>query len=605
MITNSHLYAVAAEVRSLAKKKFHIRPVSKVFMISILLALIVFAGITSYSAYAYQRDRILLQCESALHDVFDLYYDKVYSLSDLYVPVFQSEKNEGILRSYFARSGDQRLEYAERIELAMLLNNMMSRDGDIHFIALYNPDAAHNYCLTVNSSTLRDMWTELPALSDDSGSRQQLLGQYEWQTDYDEVKNSFVIQGGGVPAGSKGKIFIGYDLTAFDKVLRRKEASSLATFIVTNETGLIYDSSGSRYDQTYDMGWLDDSASVVRDPEGYAWFSGVLNNTGRVFSAAYLVPWNALVRLSHVYTPFILLILANFTLFAMSLYGISAKRIFRRVEGIQEGLAVLGENQLGYRLSVSGSDDEFDEIAEHINAMAARLKGSIEKEYELRVRETAAELNQIQARFDPHFLYNTLEIIRVKLFSTGDQETADYIDKLSRIFRNLTDAATVMSLREEIAFCSLYVSLLQLRFHDAVEVSYYIDAELQECGILAHLIQPAIENYFMHALDETTDGHNLDITCDALAEDSIRITIADNGTGSDDARIAEVNRRLLTPAIKDRGYGLMSIAKRIRLFYGEGYGVHLEKNEPEGMRVIITIPRMSVETHCRKLGISD
>ncbi len=589
----------------MAKKRFHIRPVSKVFMISILLALIVFAGITSYSAYAYQRDRILLQCESALHDVFDLYYDKVYSLSDLYVPVFQSDENTRLMRSYFTRAGSNQLQYEDRIELAMLLNNMMSRDGDIHFIALYNPDAAHNYCLTVNSSTLRDMWSDLPTLSDDNGSRQQLLGIYEWQTDYNEVKHSFVIQGGSVPAGSKGKIFIGYDLTAFDKVLRRKEASSLATFIVTNETGLIYDSSASRYDQPYDMSWLSAGTNVVIDPEDNAWFTGVLNNAGRVFSAAYLVPWGELIRLSHVYTPFILLILATFTLFAMSLYGISAKRIFRRVEGIQEGLAVLGENQLDHRLSISDSDDEFDEIAEHINAMALRLKGSIEKEYELRVRETAAELNQIQARFDPHFLYNTLEVIRIKLFSTGDLETADYIDKLSRIFRNLTDAATVMSLREEIAFCSLYMSLLQLRFHDAVEVSYYIDAELQDCGILAHLIQPAIENYFMHALDESTDSHNLDITCEAVTEDAIRIIIADNGTGSDDERIAEINRRLLTPAIKDRGYGLMSIAKRIRLFYGEGYGVHLEKNEPEGMRVIIIIPRMSVETHRRKLGISD
>ena len=162
-----------------------------------------------------------------------------------------------------------------------------------------------------------------------------------------------------------------------------------------------------------------------------------------------------------------------------------------------------------------------------------------------------------------------------------------------------------MSIREEIAFCSLYMSLLQLRFHDAVDVSYDIAAELQDCGILAHLIQPAIENYFMHALDETTDYHTLDITCEAIGEDAVQIVIADNGTGSDDERIGQINQRLLIPVISDRGYGLMSIAKRIRLFYGEGYGVHLEKNEPCGMKVVITIPRMSVDAHRRKLGISD
>lgn len=589
----------------MAAKRFHIRPVSKVFIISILLALVVFAGITCYSAYAYQRDRIVLQCESALQSVFDLYYEKVYSLSELYVPIFQTEANEKLMRNYFTRSGSASLSYDERINLAMLLNNMMSRDPDIHFIALYNANADHNYCLTENSNTLRDMWTDLPQLSEAGSSRQQLLSLYTWETDYYEERHSFVIQGGSVPAGSNDKIFIGYDVGAFDRALRRSEVKDLATFVVINETGLIYDSSGLRYEEPYDVSWIVDESAVHRDLDGAYWFTDAMRNTGRVFTAAYMIPWGELIQRGNLYTPFILLILVAFTIFSLILYWLSAKRIFRRVEHIQEGLTVLGDNRLEHRLAVSANGDEFDEIAANVNAMAGRLKDSIEKETELRVRETAAELNQIQARFDPHFLYNTLEVIRGKLFRTGDLETADYIEKLSRIFRNLTDAAPVMSIREEIAFCSLYMSLLQLRFHDAVDVSYDIAAELQDCGILAHLIQPAIENYFMHALDETTDYHTLDITCEAIGEDAVQIVIADNGTGSDDERIGQINQRLLIPVISDRGYGLMSIAKRIRFFYGEGYGVHLEKNEPCGMKVVITIPRMSVDAHRRKLGISD
>jgi len=280
----------------MAAKRFHIRPVSKVFIMSILLALVVFAVITCYSAYAYQRDRIVLQCESALQSVFDLYYDKVYSLSDIYVPIFQTESNEALLRNYFARSGSSRLEYDERINLAMLLNNMMSRDPDIHFIALYNANADHNYCLTENSNTLRDMWTDLPQLSEAGSSRQQLLGLYTWETDYYEERHSFVIQGGSVPAGSNDKIFIGYDVGAFDRALRRSEVKDLATFVVTNETGLIYDSSGLRYEEPYDISWIVDESAVHRDPDGAYWFTDAMRNTGRVFTAAYMIPWGELIQ---------------------------------------------------------------------------------------------------------------------------------------------------------------------------------------------------------------------------------------------------------------------------------------------------------------------
>lgn len=589
----------------MATNQYRIRPVSKVFITSILLALIVFAGITSYSAYTYQQGKIVLQCDAVLQSMFDLYFDKVYNLSSLYVPVFQSEANEAIMRRYFERSGDARLEYEERTELAMLLNNMMSRDSDIHFIALYNANATHNYCLTANSNTLRDMWGDLPLLSGGGQSRQQLLGLYRWQTDYYERKCSYVIQGGSVPAGSHGKIYIGYDIRSFERVIKHSEVQDFATFVVANESSLIYDSTGTRAEDDCDLSWMEGHSGVHADPQGNYWYTGVMHNTGRVFTAAYMIPLHELIRMSHSNTPFILLVLACFTLFALGLYWFSARRIFRRVGNIQKGLRIIGDNHLDYRFVVGNTGDEFDEIAEDINGMTERLSLSIKKEYELRVRETAAELNQVQARFNPHFLYNTLEVIRGRLFRSGDLETADYIEKLSRIFRNLTDAASVMSIQEEIAFCRLYMSLLELLFRDSVDVSFDVDVELQECGILSHLIQPAIENYFMHAMDETAEYHALDIICEPVDEDKIRITIADNGTGIDDERMVELNHRLHLPTIGDRGYGLMSIAKRIHLFYGDGYGVHLEKNIPTGMRVVILIPRMSLEEHQRKLGIHD
>lgn len=585
----------------MAAKRYKIRPVSKVFIFSTLIALVFFASIACYSSFAYQRESIVMQCDAALRAVYDHYDDKAHALSDVYVPIFKTEENEAVMRGYFARRDFEGLNYTQRADLVALLGEMMDRDSDIEFIALVNPRAIQNFYLTANGSQLKPIWSDLPIGG--NAHRMQLLGSYTWKNDDGMERRSFIIRGGSVPAGSEGGILVGYSTAAFDSVLRRSGAQNLATFVITNESGLIYDSSRERYAQEFDTDWIVPGSDVHSDPGGFMWYTGVIRSSGRVFTAAYLLPFWDLIRMANRDTPSLLLILACFGLFVISLYYISARYIFRKVERIHEGLDVIGGNHLDHRLSISIRGDEFDEIARHINTMTELLKISTEKEYEMRVRETAAELNSVQARFNPHFLYNTLEVVRGKLFASGDVETADYIEKLARIFRNLTDAAPIMSIREEIAFCSLYMALLQLRFSDSVEISYDVDSDVQDCGILAHLIQPAIENYFMHALDESTDYHTLDITCEPASDTMLRIIIADNGTGSDDAHIHNINQRLHNPVISDRGYGLMSIAKRIRVFYGEAYGVHLEKNEPCGMRVIVTIPRMSVEEHQKKLGI--
>ena len=589
----------------MGKKRYRIRPVSKAFTLSLLTVLVIFASITSYSTFTNQRERLLLQCENALQDLFDAYYQKAYSLSDIYVPIFQSDDDKALMRSYFESDDPSSLGYTERRSLVRLLDAMMGRDNDIEFILLFHPTADQHFYLTASGTQLQIYRGALPEKMSAEPGSMRLLAANTWIDPLSGLsRNSFYFEGGAAPAGEAGGILIGYGTSVLDRLLRRYQVLDMADFFLMNEDGLVYDSTGAYENSQINMDWMHSASTVIRDESGQRWYTGKTANAGRVFSAAYRMPWRQLFLRANAYTPYILIILAAFALLSFVLYMLSARHIFHKVERIQEGLDIIGGNRLDYRLSVGRHSDEFDEISEHINQMTELLDNSIQKEYELVKRQTQAELNQIQARFDPHFLYNTLEVVRGKLFRSGDVETADYIEKLSRIFRNLTDAAPVTTIREEIAFCSLYMSLLQLRYQDAVEIFYDIEVDLQESGILAHLIQPAIENYFMHALEENDQEHTLEIICEPFEQDGIRIMIADNGMGSDEERIQEINARLLSPEIHDRGYGLMSIAKRIRLFYGAGWGVRLEPNEPCGMRVLITIPRMSVEAHQERLGIA-
>lgn len=585
------------------KRKYKIRPVNRLFIIWLFIILVVFAVITCSSSYIVQKENIMRQCETVLQEVYDLYDEKISSFSEIYVPIFASEDNERIIRSYFNRRGESIPDATERARLVSLLGEMIRQDEAVSFIALYNPNAVHNYCFIVNGNSLKDLWPGVLADNDENGDRMQLFGRYEWKDDNGNTRNAFMVKGGALVGNDGGCIIVGYNADIFDQIIRQDASERLATFVLANENGVIYDSEGKRYAEDYQTEWLGEESAYHMDPDSRVWFTGVIRNRRRRLTAAYIMPWWQIVKKSNSVTWLILLVLIFFSLFALALYLFSSRQIFLKVRKIQKGLVMIGNNKLDYRLQVTDLNDEFDEIANNINAMTERLKDSIESEYQMRLQQNRAELNQIQARFNPHFLYNTLEIIRGNLFRNGDLENADYIEKLSRIFRNITDASPALSIREEISFCSIYMALLQLRFHDAVDITYAIDTELQECGILAHLIQPAIENYFVHALSDAEEYHTMDIICEPAAENSIRFIIADNGTGLSGERLDEINLQLRSMENRGKGYGLDSIANRIRLFYGEKYGVVLEQNQPNGIKVIITIPKMGVDEHLRRLGI--
>ncbi|MBR1684505.1 MAG: histidine kinase [Clostridia bacterium] len=584
-------------------KHYTIRPVSKAFTISLLVVLLLFTLIASYSSFVYQRERLLLRCETALHDLYDFYERKVQSLSEIYVPIFRTDDDRRLVQEYFTCSDIEQLGYAQRRQLTLLLDGMTARDNDIDFILLCHPGSEKHLYLTSGSLQLQVFQGELPGLDAYHPGTMQLLGRFALQDALSGLSHRvFLLRGGAVPAGSEGGIFIGYRLSAFEDLLGRSELPAQARFAILNDFSMVFDSSGT-YPERFPLSWIDPSRTTSRDSSGQRWYTGILQHTGYGFRVCYMIPWRELFLQANVFTPFILLILIAFALFALFLYLLSSRHIFSKVRTIHEGLSVIGGNHLDHRLPVGEKGDEFDEIADHINRMTVLLSDSIQKEYDLVKKQTQSELNQIQARFDPHFLYNTLEVIRSKLMRSGDTENAVYLEKLSRIFRNLTDAAPVTTFGEEIAFCSLYMSLLQLRYQDSIDIVYDIDPQLQETGILSHLIQPAIENYFMHALDESTKEPALEIIAEKTESGCMRITISDNGLGITDSQLDALNARLGAP-VMTHGYGLMSIACRIRLFYGEAYGVRAEKNTPCGARIVITIPCMTLEEHKSLLGIT-
>lgn len=583
------------------QKRFAIRPVNKVYIIGLAVMFVLFAAISCYYSISFQLGRQMLHLDNVLGQVFEAYYEKAYSLSEIYEPIFHQDLDQSAMQAYFTRKGDKAPTAAQFTELANMLSVMVMQDNDISWIALYNPNATRNYFLSRGRSQLSVLPESFPYTQDADGSGMQLLGAKPWVDQSGVSRMAYCIRGGAIPVGMEGCIFIGYSMESMDRILQRAEVSEDVTYMVLAQDRVVFDSSGTHYGESYDAAWIAGENSACRDAEGHRWFAGRLHNTGREFICVYLYPWEKGLLTAMSDTPLLLGLLVAFSVIALALYLLSSRRIFQRVMQINDGLTVIGQNNLNHRLTISATGDELDEIAGSINSMAAMLQTAVDKEYELRLKHMHLQLTQIQARFNPHFLYNTLEMIQGRLYESGDMESADYIEKLARIFRNLTDAKAVIRLQDEIAFCSLYVALLQLRASGTVNVSYDVSPELLDCGVIANLIQPAIENYFVHAMAGESETNELEIICESSGSEAVRIIVSDNGLGMPQERIDEVNAQLTRPDITAPSYGLMSIAKRIKIFYGAQYGVHMEKNPEEGVRVVIDIPCMSIEDHEAKL----
>lgn len=271
-------------------RRFTIRPVNKVFIIGLGMMLVLFAGTACYYSVSFKLSSTLMQWENTLNDLYDAYYDKVYSFAEVYEPVFRQYPEQTVLRDYFSREGDQQPDAVAHIELTNILNLMIGQDNDIEWIALYAPDASRNYFLRRGSNQLSVLPDDFPYRPEENGRKLVLLGVKPWQDLSGKTYSTFCIQGGAIPAGMHGCIYVGYSSYSMERALRRADLTTGVAFLITAGNEIVFDSSGSRYGQAFSGEWMQQPGLVQRDPDGKRWVTGVIRNEGRHFACAYLSP---------------------------------------------------------------------------------------------------------------------------------------------------------------------------------------------------------------------------------------------------------------------------------------------------------------------------
>ncbi|GHV07904.1 hypothetical protein FACS189485_18810 [Spirochaetia bacterium] len=233
-----------------------------------------------------------------------------------------------------------------------------------------------------------------------------------------------------------------------------------------------------------------------------------------------------------------------------------------------------------------------------ISILTVNLKKNGDRAYYYELKQRDAELSELQTKFNPHFLYNSLEIFRARCQKNGDKETADLITQLAGIFRGFIGSKTFISIREELAFSKRYLALFQARYGESVRILYDIDTPVLQYGIIRNVFPSLIENYFIHGFD-TAKGDNFIIFRGKIeSEKTILISVEDNGQGMPEGQLAALNDRLREKAsMEHESYGLKNLHQRLWLFYGDQYGIMVRPNEGDGLSVEIRIARMTCEEY--------
>lgn len=228
--------------------------------------------------------------------------------------------------------------------------------------------------------------------------------------------------------------------------------------------------------------------------------------------------------------------------------------------------------------------DSLDVMIERINKLLVQVK-----EEQMILRKTELEL--LQSQINPHFLYNTLDTI-VWLAEAGDQQkVVKMVESLSAFFRTtLNQGKDSVMIRDEIKHVNSYLEIQSVRYQDILEYSIDIPEELNEYEIPKITLQPLVENALYHGIKNKRGLGHISVTGEKK-DDCILLYIEDNGIGITEDRLKQIRDKIDNTGYKDdEVFGLHNVSERIRLKYGNKYGIRIESTYGEGTKVSVVLP---------------
>lgn len=382
-------------------------------------------------------------------------------------------------------------------------------------------------------------------------------------------------------------------------VFRNLPDSSSRYFYITNEKRQILSSSSSKgiYEDFSSYAGIDPTKYKTLAETGSQIFS--INNTDFLFicKSSPALNWKVInliplenLTLDHVVILHNILIISIVVFILSVVFSIlCTSTVTAPIQRLVDRMKSASAGKLDISVSYS-SNDELAVLYNQFNLMMQKIQTLLNDIYEEQNAKQKMEVQLLQSQINPHFLYNTLNTIK-SLIELDMKETAvKAVSAMSTFYRNsLSKGQFIIPLRQELILTEQYLYIQNLRYMDFVdyEITYESSWEDHGAEIPKLTIQPVVENIFVHGLTNQMCHIHLNVS---IKNNTIYISISDNGSGIPREKLTELNRSIRDFKTARYSFGLPSINHRISLLYGENYGLTIKSSPENGTTVTIAIP---------------
>ncbi|NBD25419.1 cache domain-containing sensor histidine kinase [Paenibacillus glycinis] len=391
------------------------------------------------------------------------------------------------------------------------------------------------------------------------------------------------------PGVERPVLTISYKSTVLDELFEQ-DIPAGSSYMVLNPDGIVVASSDkSQITKRYEQPWIDrfraqgsgterlsldgENRIVCFDrSELTGWLSIVVTPQSALVSS--LVP---VIRTSTIVSALALSVVA--LLFAYFILG----RITGPIKKLMSAMRSVGEGDFQTRVEVA-RNDEFGLLSQRFNRMNDRIRMLVQENYEIKLKEKEAEIQALNMQMNPHFLYNTLNVMNWTAIENGQKELSKMLVSLSNMlhYTSRKDWGAV-HLSEELEWMRNYFYIMAARFEGKFEVVYEIEPALYEEKLPRLLFQPFVENAILHGFGGLEAGGRIAIR-GWTAGGSRYFEIRDNGRGISKEGIDAILYK------ESASIGIKNTISRIRMAYGETYGIRIHSARGEGTSILIELP---------------
>ena len=388
---------------------------------------------------------------------------------------------------------------------------------------------------------------------------------------------------------------VGIQTSKIKSVLEKSEITKSGIVYLVNSAGEIISCSDENNDllrklkQAGELPWpasSDSWSEVTVQKQSYYMNQAQLDSAD--WSLVALIPQREIIQQSKQLES-IILVLSFAAVIAIFIVSSAISKYYtNRLSYLTEMMHEVQNGELDIDLKIKESD-EIGDLFHSFSYMTQQLKLLMEEKYRSGKAVKTAQLQALRAQINPHFLYNTLELINWEAIDHNVPEISEIAKSLSQFYRiSLNKGMEIVSLEKELNHVRAYVNIQNYHFDGAIQLYIDVPEELLQCSCINIILQPLVENSILHGMEETLSGEEYPIYISAKqVEQDIILSIQDEGTGMSSQQIKDI---MNMKSLKVTGYGIKNIDLRLKLTYGEQYGLSYQSSVGKGTTVKIRIP---------------